>query len=369
MCCTFGDLTDVQWWRELQLPTRSVMGRDGRLLRETPDWIVTRRGPRHLRGDRRQDDVLRAGGRRRRAARRRRPRRRAGEDRSARRTSTRRATSRSRSSPAASGTSATAAGTPVAARGAARPRRRARVPAPTSCGVRYENWVDGLNGDWLDLAAAVLRRAVPGLVPRSTPTVSPTTTPRSCRPRTQLPGRPVVRRARRLHRGPARRARRLHRRPRHHGHLGHQLADPADRRRLAYRPRPVRARLPHGPAPAGPGHHPHLAVLDRGAQPPRARLAAVVDTPPSAAGSSTPTARRCRKSKGNVVTPIGLLEEHGSDAVRYWAASARLGTDAAFEVGQMKIGRRLAIKVLNASEVRAVVRRRRRAAVARPAQT
>ncbi|MBI1509902.1 hypothetical protein, partial [Escherichia coli] len=40
MCCTFGDLTDVQWWRELQLPTRTIMGRDGRIIRETPDWIV-----------------------------------------------------------------------------------------------------------------------------------------------------------------------------------------------------------------------------------------------------------------------------------------------------------------------------------------
>jgi valyl-tRNA synthetase len=39
MCCTFGDLTDVQWWRELQLPIRTVIGRDGRLLRETPDWL------------------------------------------------------------------------------------------------------------------------------------------------------------------------------------------------------------------------------------------------------------------------------------------------------------------------------------------
>jgi valyl-tRNA synthetase len=56
------------------------------------------------------------------------------------------------------------------------------------------------------------------------------------------------------------------------------------------------------------------------------------------------------KSKGNVVTPIGLLEEHGSDAVRYWASSAKLGVDTAFEVQQMKIGRRLAIKVLNASK-------------------
>src|SRR5450756_377308 len=47
---------------------------------------------------------------------------------------------------------------------------------------------------------------------------------------------------------------------------------------------------------------------------------------------------------------MGVLEQHGSDAVRYWAASARLGADTAFEVGQMKIGRRLAIKVLNASK-------------------
>ena len=39
MCCTFGDLTDVQWWRELQLPVRTVIGRDGRIIRETPAWI------------------------------------------------------------------------------------------------------------------------------------------------------------------------------------------------------------------------------------------------------------------------------------------------------------------------------------------
>ncbi|QWZ06589.1 valine--tRNA ligase [Nocardioides panacis] len=40
MCCTFGDLNDVTWWRELQLPVRTVIGRDGRLHRETPEWLA-----------------------------------------------------------------------------------------------------------------------------------------------------------------------------------------------------------------------------------------------------------------------------------------------------------------------------------------
>jgi valyl-tRNA synthetase len=63
-----------------------------------------------------------------------------------------------------------------------------------------------------------------------------------------------------------------------------------------------------------------------------------------------PDRKKMSKSIGNVVTPMPLLEEFGADGIRYWACRGAPGTDTAADKGVMKVGRRLAIKVLNVSK-------------------
>src|SRR4029450_11830150 len=63
-----------------------------------------------------------------------------------------------------------------------------------------------------------------------------------------------------------------------------------------------------------------------------------------------PDRKKMSKSKGNVVTPLHLLDEYTSDGVRYWAASARLGTDTAFDEKGVKGGKRLVTKLYNAGK-------------------
>ncbi|RAZ34905.1 valine--tRNA ligase [Microbacterium sp. SMR1] len=349
MICTFGDVTDIIWWRELDLPNRTILGHDGRIVAEAPDVIVTdgaRAAYAELAGKtvfsakKRVVELLQE----------------SGEllevskpfshpvkffekgDRPLEIVSTRQWYLRN---------------------GARDEELRARLISlgqemswhPDFMRVRYENWTNGLTGDWLVSRQRFFGVPIPiwySLDENGERDYERVITPDAAQlpidPTTDVPS----------------------------GYTAEQRGVPGgfDAERDIF---DTWATSSLTPQLAGGWQRDEelwqlVAPFDlrpQGQDIIRTWLfstmlrSALEDgrAPWSDAAISgfivDPDRKKMSKSKGNVVTPADILAQHGTDAVRYWAASSRLGSDAAFDPQnptQVKIGRRLAIKVLNAAK-------------------
>jgi len=345
MVCTFGDTTDVVWWRELDLPVRVVMQRDGRLNREMPPWLretgaetydqiagmtaaaardriaelLAESGdlleePRPVvhqvkyfeKGDRPMEIVtsrqwyIRNGG--------------LNQD----------------------------------LRAELLERGRALAWYPDFMRVRYEHWVDGLNSDWLISRQRFFGVPLPIWYPVDSGGQTLWDQPIAA-DEAQLPVDPQSEPPPGYE-------------ERQRGELGGFVGDPDVMDTWATSSLTPQIACGWGDDPDLFARSFPMDLRPQGPEIIRTWLFSTVlrshlehDSLP---WSNTfingwivdPDRKKMSKSKGNVVTPAPLIEQFSADGVRYWACRAAPGADTAIDLAQMKIGRRLAIKVLNASK-------------------
>lgn len=350
MCCTFGDVTDVQWWRDLDLPLRAIIQRNGRIVMDTPDWIEDESGRAlfaEIAGKTTYSarkvivDALRESG-----------------DLDGEPTPTTRMTNfyEKGDKPLEIVTSRQwylkNGGTDAKLNAELIERGRELEFHPDFMRVRYENWVNGLNGDWLISRQRFFGVPFPLWYPvkaDGTPDYDHPITPSEdilpIDPTTDVPegydesqrdqpggftAEPDIMDTWAT------------------SSLTPQIvtrwAEPGERNEAIFN-----ATFPMDLRPQGQDiirtwlfSTVDRAHLENGCLPwAHATLSGwILD----------PDHKKMSKSKGNVVVPNEPIDRFGADAVRYWAASAKLGLDATYDEGQMKIGRRLAIKLLNATK-------------------